>query len=186
MSYTLDLGGKQDQSIISWFICDTAAGTNPRKIAVSRGNETLKTLPLTSGYVGKYLKVAIQPKHSLSDAGPEIQAVSAKPVAPTDVRSTTVSPNFRNFVPETDGVYSSGLWTVLGTWAVVSGDNFMNGYGIRPSSQASLLYQQDNDCGDMQVDLTMASEKDWPGFSIPRLACGQRPAQSPRGHIHQV
>ena len=61
----------------------------------------------------------------------------------------------------------SGLWTVLGTWAVVSGDDFVNGYGIRPSTQASLLYQQDADCGDTQVDLMMASEKGGQGFSVP-------------------
>ena len=67
VSYTLDLGGKQDQSLVTWFICDIAAGTNPRKVAVSRGNQPLKTLPLTPGYVGKYLKVTVQPKHSLSD-----------------------------------------------------------------------------------------------------------------------
>ncbi len=167
VSYTLDLGSKPDQSLVSWFICDTATGANPRKIAVSRGNQPLKTLALTPGYVGKYLKVTIQPKHSLSDAGPEIQAVSAKPVAPIDVRSTTVSPNFRNFVTEGHVAYANGLWTVLGTWAVVSGDNYVNGYGIRPSSQGYLLYQQDGNFGDMQVDLTMASEKDGQGFSIP-------------------
>jgi hypothetical protein len=167
VNYTLDLGGKQDQSLVSWFICDTAAGTNPRKVAVSRGNQPLKTLKLTPGYVGKYLKVTVQPKHSLSDPGPEIQAVSAKPAAASDVRSTTVSPNFRNFVPETNDVYASGLWTVLGTWAVVPGDNFVNGYGIRPSTPAWLLYQQDADCGDMQVDLMMASEKAGQGFSVP-------------------
>jgi hypothetical protein len=167
VSYSLDLGGKQDQSLVSWFICDTVAGTNSRKVAVSRGNQPLKTLPLTPGYVGKYLKVTIQPKHSLSDPGPEIQAVSAKPVAATDVRSTTVSPNFRNFVTDTNDTYATGLWTVLGTWAVVSGDDYVNGYGIRPSTAAWLLYQQDADCGDMQVDLVMASEKAGQGFSVP-------------------
>jgi hypothetical protein len=167
VNYTLDLGGKPDQSLVSWFISDTVAGTNPRKVAVSRGNQPLKALPLTTGYVGKYLKVTVQPKHSLSDPGPEIQAVSAKPVAATDVRSTTVSPNFRNFVPEPNDAFASGLWTVLGTWAVVSGDDFVNGYGIRPSTPAWLLYQQDADCGDMQVDLVMASEKAGQGFSVP-------------------
>jgi pectinesterase len=167
VNYTLDLGDKQDQSLVSWFICDNASGTNARKVAVSRGNQPLKTLPLTTGYVGKHLKVTIQPKHSLSDPGPEIQAVSAKAVAATDIRSTTVSPNFRNFVAETNDTYASGLWTVLGTWAVVTGDNYVNGYGIRPSTAAYLLYQQDADCGDMQIDLVMASEKTGQGFSVP-------------------
>ena len=167
VDYTLDLRGKEDQSLVAWFICDDNAGTNARHVAVSRGDQPLKSLPLTPGYVGKYLKVTVQPKHNVSEPGPEVQAVSAKPVTDADVRSTTVSPNFRNFVPDTNDTYVSGLWTVLGTWAVVSGDNFVNGYGIRPSTPAYLLYQQDADCGDMQIDLMMASEKDGQGFSVP-------------------
>ncbi len=167
VDYKLNLGGKEDQSLVTWYICDDASGNNSRKVAVSRGNQPLKTLPLTPGYVGKYLKVTVQPKHNISDPGPEMQTVSAKPIAGTDVRSTTVSPNFRNFVSETNDTYVSGLWTVLGTWAVLPGDDYLNGYGIRPSNPGYLLYQQDADCGDMQVDLVMASEKGGQGFSVP-------------------
>lgn len=167
VDYTLKLDGREDQSLVTWYICDDAAGSNARKIAVSRGNQPLKTLPLTSGYVGKYLKVTVQPKHNISDPGPEVQTVSANPIAATDIRSTTVSPNFRNFVSETNDTYVSGLWTVLGTWAVLPGDRYVNGYGIRPSNPGYLLYQQDADRGDMQVDLVMASEKDGQGFSVP-------------------
>ena len=179
VDYTLDLRGREDQSLVSWYLCDDASGTNPRKIAVSRGNQPLKTLPLTPGYVGKYLKVTVQPKHNISDPGSEVQAVSAKPVAAADVRSTAVSPDFRNFVPDTNDTYMSGLWTVLGTWAVVPGDNFVHGYGIRPSTRAYLLYQQDTDCGDMQVDLVMASEKAGQGFSVPGS-----PAESGPRNLH--
>jgi hypothetical protein len=70
-------------------------------------------------------------------------------------------------VTETNDTYVSGLWTVLGTWAVVTGDNYVNGYGIRPTGPGYLLYQQDADCGDIQVDLVMASEKEGQGFSVP-------------------
>ena len=167
VDYTLNLGGKEDQSLVTWYICDDATGNNSRKVAVSRGNQPLKTLPFTPGYVGKYLKVTVQPKHNISDPGPEVQAVSAKPIVATDIRSMTVSPNFRNFVSETNDTYVSGLWTVLGTWAVLTGDDYVNGYGIRPNNPGYLLYQQDADCGDMQVDLVMASEKGGQGFSVP-------------------
>jgi hypothetical protein len=167
LDYALDLGGREDQSIVSWYVCEEPDGKNARKIAVSRGNQPLKALPLTSGYVGKYLKVTVQPKHSLCDPGSEVQTVSAKPVTDTDVGSSLVSPNFKNFAPETNDTYVSGLWTVLGNWNVVAGDGFVNGYGIRPSTAASLLYQQDADCGDMQVNLVMASEKAGQGFAVP-------------------
>ncbi len=179
VDYKLKLDGKEDQSLVTWYICDDSAGTNSRKVAVSRGNQPLKTLRLTPGYVGKYLKVTLQPKHNLSDPGPELQTVSAKPVAATDVRSTTISPNFRNFVAETNDTYADGLWTVLGMWAVLSGDNYENGYGIRPSTAGFLLYQNDAECGDMQVDLVMAPEKEGQGFSVPGS-----PADSGERNLH--
>ncbi|MGD1276934.1 MAG: pectinesterase family protein [Tepidisphaeraceae bacterium] len=197
VDYALDLGGREDQSLVSWYICDDAAGKNARKVAVSRGNQPLKALPLTAGYVGKYIKATVQPKIRISDPGPEVQAVSANPVAAADVPSTTVSPNFRNFVPEANAAYVSGLWTVLGTWNIVPGDNFVNGYGvadsalivphdklvngygIRPSAPGYLLYQQDADCGDMQVDLVMAAEKAGAVFSVPGS-----PADSGARNLH--
>lgn len=197
VDYTLDLRGLEDQSLVSWFVCDDAAGTNARKVAVSRGNEPLKTLALTPGYVGKYLKVTVQPKHRISDPGPQVQAVSAKPVAAADVSSTTVSPNFRNFVPEANAAYVSGLWTVVGSWSIVPADNsangagapdasinvpqdkLVNGYGIRPGAQGYLVYQQDADCGDMQVDLVMAAEKVGTVFSVPGS-----PADSGVNNLH--
>jgi Pectinesterase len=166
VDYLLDLGGREDQSIITWYICDDAAGTHSRCVAVSRGNEPLITLPLTPGYIGKYLKATVQPKCNISNHGPGALAMSTKPVAAADV-SATVSPNFRNFVTETNAAYVSGLWTVLGDWAIVTGDNYINGYGIRPTGPGYLLYQQDAPCGDMQVDLVMASEKEGQGFSVP-------------------
>ena len=165
--YSLNLEGRNDQSLISWYVCDDAAGENPREIAVSRGGRPLKTLPLTPGYVGKYLKITVRPKINISDPGPAVSAISAKPIASEDVASTTVSPDFRNFVAETNETYATGLWTVLGDWRVVTGDNYVNGYGIRPGSPGYLLYQRDADCADMQVDLVMASEKTGQGFAVP-------------------
>jgi len=196
VDYTLDLGGKEDQSLISWYVCDDATGANARKVAVSRGRQPLKALPLTPGCVGKYLKVTIQPKHQISDPGPMIQAISLNPVVAVDVLSSTVSPNFRNFVTETNATYASGIWTVLGAWSVVPGDDvgiggasdtpmlvprerLANGYGIRPSAPGQLLYQQDADCGDMQVDVVMAPEKQGTVFSVPGS-----PADSGVNNLH--
>jgi Pectinesterase len=166
IDYTLNLGGRGDQSLVTWYICDDGQGAHPRCVAVSRGNEPLKTLPLTPGYIGKYLKASVQPKCNISEPGPEASAMSAKPVTAADV-SATVSPNFRNFATATNDTYVSGLWTVLGDWGVMTDDRYLNGYGIRPNGPGYLLYQQDAPCGDMQVDLVMASEKDGQGFSVP-------------------
>jgi hypothetical protein len=169
VDYTLDLRGKDDQSAISWYICDDASGANPRQVAASRGNLPLKEYVLTSGDVGKYIKVGIEPKHQLSDLGQAVFAIYEKPISASDVPSSAVSPDFRNFIIEPNDSYVSGRWTVLGTWTSVTGDRLINGYGVRVGSQgASLLYQQDADCGDMQVDLVMTPEKTaGSGFGSP-------------------
>jgi hypothetical protein len=193
VDYTLDLGGKKDQSLVSWYVCDDATGANARKVAVSRGHQPLKAFPLTPGCVGKYLKVTLQPKHQISDPGPMLQAMSANPVTAADIPCSTVSPNFRNFVPETNATYVSGMWTILGTWSIVPGDSdgnsditmlvpperLVNGYGIRPSGPGELLYQQDAECSDMQVDLVMGAEKQGTVFSVPGS-----PAESGANNLH--
>ena len=47
-----------------------------RRIAVSRGGEPVKKILLTKADVGKYIKVAIKPKHNNSYMGQEIQYIS--------------------------------------------------------------------------------------------------------------
>lgn len=169
VNYALDLRGQEDQSLVSWSICDDATGANARVIAVSRGRQPLKSLALTPGTIGKFIKVSVQPKHAICEPGPAVVAVSAKPIAAADVPSSTVSPVFRNFVSTANETYVSGLWSALGNWTVVDDDRLLNGYGVRPpATSGSLAYQQDADTGDMQIDLLMFPEKtEGTGFSIP-------------------
>ena len=188
VSYLLNLGGREDQSLVSWYLCDDAKCANARKVAVSRGNLPMKSFPLTSGDVGKYIEAGIQPKHNVSDPGPEVFAVGAKPIVAANIVSTTVSPNFRNFVETENTSYESGMWTILGTWTSVTGDALVNGYGLRvsgagggppaagagaapaaraPLPHAALLYQQDAPKGDMQLKVVMSPEKSaGQGFGI--------------------
>jgi hypothetical protein len=133
VDYALDLGGRDDQSLITWYQCADAACAAPRKVAVSRGDLPLRTYTLTSGDTGKFLRVSIQPKHNISDPGPEVVAIASKPIAASDIHSTAVSPNFRNFVETENPAYENGMWTVLGTWTSVIGDDLVNGYGMRVS-----------------------------------------------------
>jgi hypothetical protein len=169
VSYSLDLGGREDQSLVSWSICEDAACSKAREVGVSRGNQPFKMLALMPGYAGKFLKAAVQPKHQLSDAGPAAYAVSAAPIAASDILTPNVSVNSRNFVATPDSSYLSGLWTILGQWTIAAEDELINGYGIRSGSgPASLLYQEDVARGDMQVDLVMTPDKTaGQGFSIP-------------------
>lgn len=160
LSYALNLGGREDQSIIDWYVCGDAACSMPREVAVSRGNEPLRQLTLTPGDVGKWVEAEIRPKHNISDPGPETLVVSKKPVAAADVTSSTIDPNFRNFPAEENTSYQSGFWTVLGDWTSWTGDNLVNGYGVRIASQgAQLLYDRGQPTGNMQVTVVMTPEK---------------------------
>ncbi len=77
--------------------------------------------------------------------------------------------NFRNLVTDPDESYARGLWTILGPWTVAAEEELVNGYGARSGNgPASLLYQEDIERGDMQVDIVMTPDKTaGQGFSIP-------------------
>ncbi|HEY2410502.1 MAG TPA: pectinesterase family protein, partial [Polyangiaceae bacterium] len=179
VDYDYDLAGRVDQSVITWSICDEASCQNPRDVALSRDNLPLKSYTLTPGDIGNFIRVSVQPKHDRSDPGPAIFATSARPILECDLGSTTVSPNFRNFVTTANASYVSGLWTITGTWTVQAGPSLVNGYGIRVGSQgAALLYQDDTKRGDMQISLSMTPEKtSGAGFGSPGSAADSASVQ---------
>jgi hypothetical protein len=181
LTYALDLGGREDQSLVSWSICDDSACLKAREVAVSRGNQPLKTLALMPGCAGKFLKAAVQPKHEISDAGPVVYAVSFAPITASDIRSPNVSVNFRNLVTDPDNSYLGGLWTILGRWTLVAEEELVNGWGVRSGNgPASLLYQDDVERGDMQIELVMTPDKTGgQGFSIPGS-----PAETGQRNLH--
>lgn len=169
LAYAIDLGGRRDQSLISWEICDDAACSRAREVAIGRGDRPLETIPLMPGFAGKFLRAVLRPKHPLSDPGPPVGAVSASPVAASDVPSRDISLNARNFVTDPDPSCPSGLWTVQGPWSVIAGEELAGGYGVRSGrGPASILYQEDAPGKDMRVDLLMTPEKTaGQGFSVP-------------------
>ncbi|HEY4381079.1 MAG TPA: pectinesterase family protein [Acidobacteriaceae bacterium] len=186
--YALALGGHEDQSLITWSECDDAACANPRKVAVSRGNQPLRSYTLTAGDIGKYLHVSIRPKHNISDPGPDVTATAAKPITAAEVKLAVVDPNFRNFVETESPAFVNGEWTLVGTWTSVTGDSLVNGYGLRvsglmgaapnrgfgggaappppdpnaprvPNPYAALIYNHDEPTADMQMKVVMSPEK---------------------------
>jgi hypothetical protein len=169
VAYALGLGTHEDHSLVSWSICDEASCVKTREVAVSRGNQPLKTLRLLPGFSGKFIKVTVQPKVEISEAGPAVSAVTVAPIARAAIPSANVSLNFRNLVTTPDESYVSGSWTILGPWTVTEANELVNGYGaLSGNGPASLLYQEDVERGDMQIDLVMTPEKTaGQGFSVP-------------------
>ncbi|MGX8698368.1 MAG: S-layer homology domain-containing protein [bacterium] len=77
LTYALDLGERADMSRITWSLCDDETGANAVEIAVGRGSEPLKSLPLYKSYAGKVLRAVIEPKHIRSDYGTAVTVYSA-------------------------------------------------------------------------------------------------------------
>ncbi len=169
VDYALALGQHQDQSLVSWSICDDAGCAKAREVAVSRGNQPLKTLPLMRGFAGKFIRAAVEPKVEISEAGPPIYAISSEPIVASAIPSATVSLNPKGFVTDPNESYVSGLWTITGPWSVDGQPEFENGYGVRSGNRpASLLYRDDVERGDMRIDLVMTPDKTaGQGFSVP-------------------
>src|SRR5204862_5961116 len=87
VAYALDLGAHEDQSLVSWSICDDAACAKAREVAVSRGNVPATALRLLPGFAGKFLKVTVRPKIEISEPGPGVSVISANPIAASAILS---------------------------------------------------------------------------------------------------
>ena len=104
---------------------------------------------------------SLTPNHPFCQPAQAVSVVAAAPVKASDITAKTVNPNFKHFIDESDLPFASGLWTLTGQWVVEPGDHLEYDFGIRPATQrsASLLYQQDTPCGDMQIDLVLRPDK---------------------------
>jgi hypothetical protein len=184
VNYALDLGSSPsqlvDESLIDWYLCDDDQCATRHQVAVSRGNQPLRSLTLTPGFANKYVQAVVHPRHNISDPGPETAAISAASIAPAAILTTTIDPDFRNFVETAGSTFTSGQWTVLGAWTSSVGDNLVNGYGLRIASQgAQLLFDNDTPpTADMRVKVMLTPEKTaGQGFGIagsPDDSAGER------------
>jgi hypothetical protein len=172
VKYALALDGREDQSVVSWYLCANVTCASERKVAVSRGNVPLKSYELGEGAVGKFVKVTVAPKHNISEPGEAVSAMAARTIEAKDVVTTTVSPKFRNFVEAENTGFENDFWTVKGTWTVEAGENFVDGYGLRVGlAGASLFYVNDGPVGDMTLKVVMDPEKvQGQGFGVPGSA----------------
>lgn len=169
VDYALDLEERVDQSDITWSLCDDRACQAPRTIAVSRGHIPASQVALLPGFVGKYLRVGIRPKHDVSEAGEEVLAVAARPVAVGDVDAAAIAFAPRNFVEAPTTAFVDGTWVVRGTWQVATDEQLAGGYGIfGTSADASLVYQHDAPVERMAIRVVITPDKTTgQSFSVP-------------------
>ena len=163
LGYALDLGSelRKDQSSITWYRCTDAQGSNPLKVAVSRRNKPEIAYTLSDGDVGYYLMATIQPKHSVSEAGPIQTVYSRSAVAKDDVKIHAIDTDFQNFPADPQPKILPGTWTV-NSWTYGPGQSgSIDYYGLYQTARgARLSYTPaDNKYNDMTVRAKFAPNK---------------------------
>jgi hypothetical protein len=169
VDYALDLGRHADQSDVTWTLCGDPACATPLLIAVSRGDQPARRIALLPGYVGRFLRAGVRPRHNVSEAGPEALATTARAIAAADVAGTTVSLDPRTFVESPTAADRDGLWTVQGEWKVVADDRVPGGYGVHgTSADASLVYQRNAPVDRMSIRVVVTPDKTTgQSFAVP-------------------
>lgn len=158
VEYSLNLGQRDDHSSITWYRCKTARGADAVEVAVSRLNNPEYDYELTPGDIGYYLMARVEPKHVRSHLGNAKAAITAAPIAATDVKMKSIVTDFQNFPTKLQDQIIPGFWTVDaykpidteiydwlaipdGAWTYGEADGGAVGFGLLQANKgARILY----------------------------------------------
>ncbi len=175
VSYALNLNGRKDESLITWYRCTDRNGTDRLPVSVSRLNEPEYSYTLVKEDVGYYLMAAIAPKHLRCLPGEERIVVSNSPIKKGQVNITHIfETDFQNFPCKNQPQLLPGFWTIGGykpldtaayDWQVVPDKDYWiygsHGTGLLQYQKgARLLYTPlDGSYGDMAITLNVDASK---------------------------
>lgn len=170
--YALELDGRKDESLITWYRCSGPCGENPVKVAVSRLDEPEYIYRLCPGDIGCYMMVSVQPKHLRCLPGEAVTACTKKRISIDEIENIRYyRTDFQNFPAEYQPHVKSGYWTVDGykpqdtvefpwepqadSWYYGEGFDAAVGTGLMQKAKgARLLYTPlSGEYGDMDVML---------------------------------
>ena len=175
VDYELDLMGREDQSVVTWYRCPETKGDVCIPVLVSRLDQPEYAYGLSDADLGYYIKVEVAPKHLRCHPGERVSAITAVPVGKGDFDSNrTYSTDFRNFPAGYQPQIIPGFWTVdrykpagleayhwgeptTDAWYYGKGSDGMKGYGlVQREKGARLLYTPvERTYGDMSVTLNV-------------------------------
>lgn len=114
--YALDLQGRADQSVITWYRSADRAGKSAVPVAVSRDDEPQRSYTLQPGDEGHYLSVQVKPKHLRSvvhDRGTYPVVRTRHRVHLTDTAAVRhLATDFRTMPTWTQTALLPGYWTM--------------------------------------------------------------------------
>lgn len=113
--YTLNLGERTDQSLITWYRFSKPDGSDALPVAVSRLNHPEYEYELSQNDIGYYIMVTVAPKHARSDPGKEEKMIMVKPITYRDVIvKHQFFTDFKNFPTIYQPSLKPGFWIVDG------------------------------------------------------------------------
>ncbi|MDO5402032.1 MAG: hypothetical protein Q4F11_01215 [Eubacteriales bacterium] len=178
--YTLDLKGRKDQSLISWYRCSDENGSNPILVAVSRLDDPMYEYKLRAGDIGYYIMAVVEPKDIRSNPGAAVSTMYANQIKLADVNASDLYTDFKNFPTIKQDQIIPGTWTVdyfrpqdtsgfgswkgddsVAPWVYGATGNGCVGYGLYQGTQgARLMYTPvEGTYGDMSLKLVVDPAK---------------------------
>ncbi len=115
ISYALDLHGRRDESVITWYRSTTADGKDAVAVTVNRADKPIeerKAYVLTAADRGKYIRATVTPKHLRSPYGTPCQTAFEKKIRTKEKSIRHYSTDFANFPTERQPLLMAGHWTV--------------------------------------------------------------------------
>ena len=190
VEYELDLQGRADESIVTWYRCDDSKGSNAVPVSVSRMGKRELTYKLSREDAGSHIMVGVAPKHLRCEAGEEVRVVSKSAIKASKLpASKSYETDFSDFPCENQLEVRPGFWTVDAykpsdtkdyiwsvdlnndCWTYGSGINGAKGYGIQQLQQGARLRYTPlkGKYGDMSVTWQVDPAKDGgQGFASAR------------------
>ncbi len=183
VDYALDLQGRADESLVTWYRCDNRSGKGAVPVSVSRLGEPCVAYELSRADVGHYLMVGVSPKHLRCAPGEEVRVVSRSKVKATGLPAlTSYETDFSDFPCGNQLEVKPGYWTIDGfrpadtydfswnvlpdlgedCWAWGTGINGAKGYGLQQVQQGARLRYTPltGKYGDMSVTWQVDPAKD--------------------------
>lgn len=114
VEYALDLEGREDQSLITWYRSRRSDGRDAIPVAVSRLERPERTYALTTADAGCYLFAGIRPKHLRCEAGAELRTPIRRIRASEVTAARTLETDFRTLPTELQPQVIDGCWSVDG------------------------------------------------------------------------
>ena len=158
VDYVLDLEGREDQSLITWYRSDDKREVF-KPVSVSRLNQPEYTYQLSDADIGYYIAASVEPKHLRCHPGKPEVGISTAAIAEDDiVLNRDYYTDFQNFPVNYQPQIIPGFWTVDGykpsdlgqynwiaptesTWYYGKGQDGMKGMGLMQAAKgARLLY----------------------------------------------